>query len=211
MQLACNKSVEPEQFKVTDAAIYDMMKSDTHFSSLPEGLCAEEIQTLGHLLHTRTFCDLLPSASAVEEAFEVHRRSLEVMHSLGKSLACAAAEWKAGRRALQKAKELEARAMEKEKERAEKARQKEAERQAKKQQKEAEETTQQQQQQGQPADNAHAGPKKRRVASKLAAELTDSDYRVLRERFPDKEIPVVDSVATRPLQLSEHFHAVDLF
>ncbi|CAJ1449266.1 unnamed protein product, partial [Effrenium voratum] len=180
-----------------------MMKSDTHFSSLPEGLCAEEIQTLGHLLHTRTFCDLLPSASAVEEAFEVHRRSLEVMHSLGKSLACAAAEWKAGRRALQKAKELEARAMEKEKERAEKARQKEAERQAKKQQKEAEEATQQQQQQqGQPADNAHAGPKKRRVASKLAAELTDSDYRVLRERFPDKEIPVVDSVAAAVSMIS---------
>lgn len=185
-----------EEYTETEKQLLKLMEEDSFFASLPEGLGEEQIQTMGHLASTRNLADLLPSSDAVDAAFELHSLAIDRMATLFRSVQTSCQEWTASRKAIKKARELHQKAVEAERKRQEKKREKEEKKRQDDAAKEARLAAQ-----AAAAENPDnsAGipvpddrPKKRRVASKITNELTDEDPLVLRDKFPENQIHVVD-------------------
>ena len=115
VDFAASKTEVESQYTSMEESLVKLMKLDPYFKSI--SFDAEEVQTIGHLLATR---DQAVYLATVESVFSLHEAALERMQSLCSSLKTAATEWRAGRKALLKAKQLEEKAQQKEEERRQK-------------------------------------------------------------------------------------------
>ena len=171
------------------------MEQDPYFQCL--SLDPLHVQTLGHLLQTRDHSDLGGTAEDVEKQFDQHDQALQKMSALCAALKSTATEWRATSKALAKAKALERKAFNAEKKRLQK--QQEAAEKKKKKAAAAMEQAAQEKQQHDADDgveSAKGQDKKRRIASKLMSELTESDPPILLARYPSCQIPVVEELDT---------------
>ena len=192
VELLCRRDTSPQVYETLEIELFALMQDDEYFSSLPEMVRQEECQTLGHMLRDREISDLLPTSDAVSEMFGQQRQAIERMDSLCKSVATACSDWKANKKALDKAKQQEMKAQ---KALEERERKKQVAKEAKAQKKVMEdEQKAKEKAEADAADPEHG--KKRRVSSRLASELSESDPCVLRDRFPTHQLPVVDDLET---------------
>lgn len=118
VDFAASKTEVESQYTSMEESLVKLMKLDPYFKSI--SFDAEEVQTIGHLLATRDQAVYLATVEIVESVFSLHEAALERMQSLCSSLKTAATEWRAGRKALLKAKQLEEKAQQKEEERRQK-------------------------------------------------------------------------------------------
>lgn len=179
--------------------IVSLLSTDPYFSS-DEPIPQERVQTLRHVGRVRSQGSLAGSAQQAEEQFERHADALRLLDSIGQALKSVATEFTSSLKALKKLHELEQKEIAKErlKERKKEERQKlaEAKKKAKKDQAEVDK---------QEKDKAEDGAKKRRGSAKIASEMTDADPAVLKARFPNNQIVVVENIeACINSNVSEH-------
>ena len=186
-------STDPDVYTGVEESLYSLMELDPYFGSLPEGLRKEYVQTVGHLESSKNTSDLLPSAEAVDDFFDVHQNSLDCMAGLVKSLRDGISEFKNEQKALKKAMKDLAKKQEAERKR-ELAKQKRLEEKERKAAAKAEAAAKAAEGASDGEDNKgnEKASKKRRVASKVLQELGEEDPMILRSRFPDSQIPVVE-------------------
>lgn len=178
--------------------MYSLTQRDEFFQS--EVVDKSHVQTLAHLSHTRGVASLFSSADQTEEVFAQHAEAIRLLDSLASAVKTTAVELVQSIKAVQKAKDLEQKEHEKEQKRLEAKQKRQEELEVKKKERELEKQRQ--------ADEAAAAAsaeqmdgggddrKKRRASAKLTAELTDTDPTILKEKFPNRQIAVFDSVDT---------------
>lgn len=202
LQIFTSSSPDPSIYADRDHQLYKLMSDDLYFGSLPEGLHAEYVQTMGHLIHSRAESDLLPSVEAVEEHFDRHANAIDCMGMLVKALVDTCREYHGERKALEKARKDLERKTDAEKKRLANLEKREAEREKKKAAaaeakaaaKAAAQDALRNGEDGEKVEAEGVKEKKRRVASKIMAELKDTDPLILRERFVNNQLCVVEDL-----------------
>ena len=170
------------------------LMSDPYFSQSSEFGMLEpgHVQTISRLEKTRNLAALFGTAEQVEEQFAQHAEAIRLLDAVANACKSSAAELQASIKALKKAKALEEKEIAKEKECQAKAAERAEKAEAKKLHKRnaaLEKKAQEAEAAGECADG-----KKRRAATNLAAELVDGDPLVLKSKFPNRQMAVVESV-----------------
>lgn len=193
-----DKATEAHVYQPIEAELYELMKKDKYFNCM--AIEQDHIQTRGHLATVRELSDLLPSPEEVERVFAIHELALSKMLALCDALKTSAGEFKATSKALEKARNLEEKAHQSELKRLKKrevADQKKKEKAAQAILK-AKEAKLAAEQSKEAASEAPGGlGKRRRIASKLTSELSETDPTILQDRFPDHQISIVEDVDAR--------------
>ena len=195
MELLSDASTDPTHYEEVEHKLFDMMEKDAYFQCLH--LDPQHVHTLGHLQRTREHADFSANSDDVNSQFDLHEFALDKMLGLCGALKSTATEWRSTSKALVKAKSLERKAYTTEQKRIEKkkeAAEKKKQRQVDALQKAREEKARAEAEKMEADPNGDGGQKKRRIASKLTSELTTTDPHVLQDRFPTKQISIVESL-----------------
>ena len=177
---------------VADAELLRLLNQDPFFQAEPTLLPAN-VQSLAHLTRTRNVGSLLGSAEQTEEEFQQHSEAIRLLEMLCHSVRTVATELTSSLKALKKLKELEEKEVEKERIKQEKAAERKEQQEKKKAAAKAKKAAEALEKANQNAD----GEKKRRAPSRINSEMTDSDPKVLKARFPDNQIPVLETLDSR--------------
>lgn len=198
VELLSDKSTEAHLYQPIEEELCELMKKDKYFNCM--AIERKHVQTQGHLTTVRELSDLLPTPEEVEQVFAMHELAMSKMLALCDALKTSAAEFRATSKALEKARGLEKKAHEAELRRLQKreiADKKKRDKAAAaiekaKEAKLAAEKTKE------AASEAPGGlGKKRRVATRLTSELSETDPTILQDRFPDHQISIVEDVDAR--------------
>lgn len=193
--------------KTVAADLYDLMQNDRHFQE--SNILAEEIQTVGYMNANRSSMTMFSSVEAVRVEAEKAMAAMSHANAIASAAYQTAKQAKQSRAALQQAmksyreeqerenirirKEQEAKAKKDEKQKqksADKAAR--AEENLAKKKRKAEEKEQQDQENS--GNKGKSGGATNRRRGKGTDELVESDFPVLLTRFPERDVPVVDSL-----------------
>ena len=177
-----------DDIKEIESKMFGLLMLDPYFSSPDRGLQPEWVQTLSHLSKTREVGGLFGSAEQVEEAFQFHGEAIRVLEEVGQAVKTSASELQSSIKALKKAKLMEELEIGKQAVRDKKTAEKNELKEKKK--KDAVEKAKE------AAASEPGGPKRRRAA-KSSLEMDDTDPTVLKSKFPNHQISVVDKIETR--------------
>lgn len=176
--------------------MYERLQKDDYIMNLGV-LERSNVQTKKHIEFVRNVGSLYSNAETTEEVFNTHAEAIRLLDTIATAVKTSAQEVYSSIKALNKAKSMEKKEEEREekrKETAEKRRQTAAARkQAAEEKKAADKAAAAA---AKAADDDANNVKKRRASSKITSELTDADPPVLKARFPDHQLQVLETVDT---------------